>query len=214
MGYLIGAAVFAAAAGYFTAKWALGELAARERRRKLRAAAGLPMGTPLPSSGMGIVFRIRERRERKKVCLEIERNVPQMIDAIALGMRAGLSFESSLRLYAFRFDDELALACRRACLEWESGLVGRDEALRSIAEDYGIASLSRFISNVLRALKFGSPMGRMLETLADESRSCYRAKMEEIVAKAPVKMLMPTAALILPAMLILMMGPIALELLG
>ena len=36
----------------------------------------------------------------------------------------------------------------------------------------------------------------------------YRAKMEEKVAKAPVKMLVPTAVLILPAMLIVVMAPV------
>ena len=54
-------------------------------------------------------------------------------------------------------------------------------------------------------------MGRMLEVLAAEVRATYRADMEEAVAKAPVKMLVPTAALILPAMLIVVMAPVLLE---
>lgn len=72
----------------------------------------------------------------------------------------------------------------------------------------GVASLERFASNVVRCLRFGSPMNRMLEALASEARGCYRAKMEEKVAKAPVKMLVPTAVLILPAMLIVVMAPV------
>ena len=140
--------------------------------------------------------------------------VPEMLDAISLGMRSGLSFESAMRLYGSRFDDRLALACRSACQSWESGLVERDEALRAIAEQFDVPSLSRFVANAQRALKYGSPMGRMLEVLSNEARSCYRAKMEERVAKAPVKMLTPTAGLILPAMLIMMMGPVVLELIG
>ena len=38
--------------------------------------------------------------------------------------------------------------------------------------------------------------------------------LEERVAKAPVKMMLPTGTLILPAMLLLVMGPILLELAG
>lgn len=38
------------------------------------------------------------------------------------------------------------------------------------------------------------------------------ARLEERVAKAPVKMMMPTGALILPAMLLLVLGPVLLEL--
>lgn len=150
-------------------------------------------------------------KEEALAKLAIERHVPEMVDAVALGMRAGLSFESAFALYCDRFDDELAAACRRACLSWESGLVSRDEALGRLAQDMDVSSLTTFVNNVMRCLRFGSPMSRMFEIMASEARSCYRAKMEEMVAKAPVKMLVPTAALILPAMLIVVMGPLLLE---
>lgn len=213
MGVLIAAAVLAALAGFALARWAMRELEDARRRRSLREEAGLA-GEASAGLRPAAVSRIRGKRERERVQLDVERHVPEMLDAIALGMRSGLSFESALRLYSFRFDDRLALACRRACQSWESGLVERDEALRGVAEEFDVPSLSRFVANALRALRYGSPMGRMLEVLSSEARSCYRAKMEERVAKAPVKMLAPTAGLILPAMLIMMMGPVVLELIG
>lgn len=213
MGVLIAAAVLAALAGFALARWAMWELEDARRRRSLREEAGLA-GEASAGLRPAAVSRIRGKRERERVQLDVERHVPEMLDAIALGMRSGLSFESALRLYSFRFDDRLALACRRACQSWESGLVERDEALRGVAEEFDVPSLSRFVANALRALRYGSPMGRMLEVLSSEARSCYRAKMEERVAKAPVKMLAPTAGLILPAMLIMMMGPVVLELIG
>ena len=213
MGILIAAAVLAALAGFALARWAMQELEDARRRRSLREEAGLA-GEASAGLRPAAVSRIRGKRERERVQLDVERHVPEMLDAIALGMRSGLSFESALRLYSFRFDDRLALACRRACQSWESGLVERDEALRGVAEEFDVPSLSRFVANALRALRYGSPMGRMLEVLSSEARSCYRAKMEERVAKAPVKMLAPTAGLILPAMLIMMMGPVVLELIG
>lgn len=40
----------------------------------------------------------------------------------------------------------------------------------------------------------------------------HRAQVEERVAKAPVKMMVPTGTLILPAMLLLVLGPVLLEL--
>lgn len=174
-----------------------------ERARLMRVrgkASGLPSG-PLNA--------LRASKEDRS--LAIERDVPQMIDALALSMRAGLSFESAWRMYCFRFDDELALACRSACLSWESGLSTRDEALAELGRSCAVPSLERFVGNVTRCLHYGTPMTRMFEVLAAEARGCYRAKMEEKVARAPVKMLVPTAALILPAMLIFVMGPVMLE---
>lgn len=213
-GMLVAAVVFAVLSGICVARYAMQGREERRRRDAIRAEMGLASAEERVLGDTGPIGRLRARRERERLSLEVERHVPEMLDAVALGMRSGLSFESALKLYASRFDDELALSCRRACQEWESGLVERDDALKAMADRYDVASLSRFVSNVVRALRFGSPMGRMLKALSDEARSCYRARMEERVAKAPVKMLAPTAGLILPAMLILMMGPVALELVG
>ena len=55
-------------------------------------------------------------------------------------------------------------------------------------------------------------MSDSLSLLAVEARAIRKAKLEERVAKAPVKMLLPVGTLILPAMLILVMGPIMLDL--
>lgn len=171
------------------------------RRKRARSASGV---LPWESEGR----RVLSHRQKAAYELALERHAPEMIDALALGMRAGMSFERAFRSYCFRFDDELALLCRQACLKWESGLVSRDDALLELGMRSGVASLERFASNVVRCLRFGSPMNRMLEALASEARGCYRAKMEEKVAKVPVKMLVPTAVLILPAMLIVVMAPV------
>ncbi len=209
---MVSAIACAAAAGFFVARWLVGVHI--QIRRRVRVRETVVSGVSVQSGFKGLLGRLCTRCQQERQKLVIERHVPEMLDAVALGMRSGLSFESAFKLYGSRFDDELALACRRACQSWESGLVGRDEALRKLAEEFDVPSLTRFVSNMLRALRFGSPIGRILESLASETRSCYRAKMEERVAKTPVKMLMPTAALILPAMLIMMMGPVVLEFMG
>ena len=52
------------------------------------------------------------------------------------------------------------------------------------------------------------------EGAALEAGSGYKARRQEAVAKAPVKMMVPTGVLILPAMLMLVLGPVLLELAG
>lgn len=202
--FLGAAAVFAVVAGASLWAWASDRMASSARRRRAQQAAGfVGLARARP--------RAREsRRAKEERALALERHVPEMVDALGLGMRAGMSFERAFRSYCFRFDDELAALCRQACLKWESGLVSRDAALLELGTLSGVPSLERFASNAVRCLRFGSPMNRMLDSLASEARSCYRAKMEEKVAKAPVKMLVPTAVLILPAMLIVVMGPVLL----
>ena len=74
--------------------------------------------------------------------------------------------------------------------------------------------LARVIENIVRSLRFGATMADNLEDAAREARSGYKARRQEAVAKAPVKMVVPTGVLILPAMLMLVLGPVLLELAG
>ncbi len=136
----------------------------------------------------------------------------EMLEVVALGLRSGLSFDRSFELYGIHFDTALANACEAAQRSWSVGLVTRDEALRALAGSYASPRLSRVVENIVRSLRFGSSMAESLEAAASEARVEHRAHLEETVAKAPVKMMVPTGALILPAMLLLVLGPVLLEL--
>lgn len=214
MNAMAAAAMLSAAfSGFWLSLWLLAKRDEERRRKRARQVLGrLDEASPLGRlPGFALAARLRARRRAALRKADIERHLPEMVDALSLGMGAGLSFESAFKLYCSRFDDPLAKACNEACKSWESGLVSREDALKALADREGVAILDRFVANVLRCLRFGSPMTRVLEVLANEARSCYRARMEEKVAKAPVKMLMPTTALILPAMLILVMAPVLLD---
>ena len=153
------------------------------------------------------------RGEQQRIQASYERDLPACLEVVALGMQAGMSFDQAFALYTERFDTLLAAHCGASLSVWQKGLKSRDEGLRELAEKIGTASFKHFSSSVLRALRFGSPMTPLLLALAAEARKEYRAQRQELVAKAPIKMLLPTGVLILPAMLLLVMGPILLDLL-
>lgn len=152
------------------------------------------------------------RRRQTQRAQEMERHLPEMLDVLALGMRSGLSFDRSLLLYTQHFDTMLAQELFLAQQQWTHGLARREDALRKVAASYDSALLRRVIENMVRSLRFGSSLTESLEATSREARAGYRARKQEQVAKAPVKMMVPTGALILPAMLILVLGPVLLEL--
>lgn len=170
----------------------------------LLALAGAALGYSAP------VWALR-RLERRRA-LELERGLPEMLEVVALGLRSGLSFDRSLRLYGEHFPSSFAQACASAQSSWSLGLRTREEALRDLSRSYRSDQLERTVERIVRSLRFGSALAPDLEAAAAEARSRHRAQVEERVAKAPVKMMVPTGALILPAMLILVLGPILLEL--
>lgn len=142
----------------------------------------------------------------------LERELSEMLEVVALGVRSGLSFDRSLELYAAHFDTAFSRECASAQRAWAMGLMTREEALRDLAGSYDSPLLSRVVAGIVRSLRFGSSLADQLESAAAASRADHRAHVEEKVAKAPVKMMVPTGTLILPAMLLLVLGPVLLEL--
>lgn len=158
-------------------------------------------------------FMSLKRRSRERA-MTAELHLSEMLEVVALGLRSGMTFDRSFALYGAFFNNEFALSCVRAHRRWSLGLVSRDEALRDLAESYDCEQLSRVVDSILRSLRFGSALAGILEEASSQSRASYRARLEEKVAKAPVKMMLPTGTLILPAMLLMVMGPVLLELAG
>lgn len=166
--------------------------------------AGIILGLYLP------VWALKqENLERTN---NLEKCLPEMLEVVALGLRSGLTFDRSLLIYTHHFNNQFANECRFAQQKWESGICLRDEALRNLANTYNSHLFSRVVENIIRSIRFGSSLVESLEEAAVESRNLFRSKQEEIVAKAPVKMMIPTGTLILPAMLMMILGPVLLEL--
>lgn len=142
----------------------------------------------------------------------LERHLSQALEVICLGLRSGLSFDYSLQLYCDCFDGVLARELSLARREWQAGLRSREEVLRDVSSTYDSSIFSRVVDNIVRSTRFGSPLAENLEMLAAEARKSHRASVEERVMKAPVKMMLPVGMLILPSMLILVLGPVLLDL--
>ena len=200
----------------------------KQARRRLGAIRRVDRDTDMPETtgraekDVGILAQLIrhlpgsflfKRREKKRLIVSYERDLPACLEVIALGMQSGMGFDQAFSLYTERFDTALARCCRESLAIWQKGLKSREEGMRELADRIDTPAFRHFISSVLRALHFGAPMTKMLMDLALEARKEYRAKRQEMVAKAPVKMLLPTGILILPAMLLLVMGPIILDLL-
>lgn len=152
-----------------------------------------------------------DKRAKTQLLQACNEELDVMADIVAMGVKAGLSFDAALELYCSKFDCELSRLMHGAYLQWTSGMASREKALSDLASQLGSASLRRFNETVVQAIRFGSPLADMLIGFAEEARRERHVAIERQVAKAPVKMLVPTGTCILPAMLILVMGPVLLQ---
>lgn len=157
-------------------------------------------------------WAVKQLKRDRGICAD--RHLSEMLEVVALGLRSGMTFDRAFALYGAFFDNEFAQECARAYRKWSLGLCTREEALHHLAASFDCVQLSRIVDTILRSLRFGSSVTELLEEAAAQSRATYQTELEERVAKAPVKMMLPTGVLILPAMLLLVMGPVLLELIG
>lgn len=191
-------AAFAAGAGALAGATLSNELA-------LIACAG--------GAAWGALCLPRAVRKAERIrAVRLERDLSEMLETVSLGLRSGLAFDRSFELYGEHFDSIFARECAAARRAWTFGLATREDALRTLAATYDSPLLARVVESTVRALRFGSSLAETLESAAGEARAVHRAQVEERVAKAPVKMMVPTGTLILPAMLLLVLGPVLLEL--
>ncbi|MEG0477094.1 MAG: type II secretion system F family protein [Raoultibacter sp.] len=197
----------------------------RVTRRKLGVAAlvlggivGLSLsnelGCVLGVCGLAWGYSAPARALKQEGALRVaglESHLSEMIEVVSLGLRSGLSFDNAFQLYHTHFKTGLGAAAALAQQRWVMGLSTREEALRALAGQYDSALFTRVIENIIRSLRFGSSLAQSLEVTSVEARAVYKARREEAVAKAPIKMMIPTGTLILPAMLLLVLGPVLLD---
>jgi tight adherence protein C len=157
--------------------------------------------------GIGIMFPSawlnRKVQERKDAIL---RDLPDVLDLLAISVEAGVGFEGALEVVCTHFDSPLAQEFSRTLKEMELGLPRR-EALQNLKRRTEVPDLSNFVLALTQADALGMPIGRVLHTQAREMRIKRRQWAREKAGKLPVKILFPLVVFIFPAVLVVILGP-------
>ena len=140
-----------------------------------------------------------------------EKHLSEMLEVLSLGLKSGLTFDVSFKLYASNFSVPFARDCLRAYESWAYGMQSRSQALQALSAAYCSQELQRVIASIIRSLHLGNALAATLHYESSVCREKRCLQLEKVVLKAPIKMMIPTGALILPAMLILIMAPMFLS---
>jgi Flp pilus assembly protein TadB len=133
------------------------------------------------------------------------------LDAVVVGLEAGLTFERALAALVERAPLFGRMSDARRLLA--DLALGRSlpDALRHFGhggDDARVAAL------VVAATRFGAPLAELLVIQADALRTIDRRRAEADARRLPILMLFPLALTILPALLIVFLGPPLLSLLS
>jgi tight adherence protein C len=147
---------------------------------------------------------IRTRGQRR---LErIDRDLPELIDVLAVTVEAGMGFAGSFQLLVGRFDGPLGDELRLTTQEQTMGL-SSEVALENLLVRCDTPSMRSFVRSVRQGEELGVSIGSMLRNVATEARKRRRAQARERAQRAPLKLLFPLIFLIFPAMLMVIMFP-------
>jgi tight adherence protein C len=143
---------------------------------------------------------------RKKRQARIRRALPDMMDMLSISVQAGLGFDMALVKLVRNTSGPLAEEFGRMLNEVQAGGSRRD-ALRHLGDRTEIAELDNFITAMVQADVFGVSVSGILQSQSLELRKKRRQMVEERAQKAPVKMVFPTIFCMLPATLLVVLGP-------
>ena len=149
--------------------------------------------------------RARSRLER------IDEGLPELVDLLVVTVEAGMGLAGSLQLAAARSSGPLGDELRLAMQEQSMGLP-TDEALANILARSDSPAMRSFVRSLRQGEALGVSIGQIMRGLAVEMRKRRRAAAEERAQKAPVKMLFPLVALIVPALFIVLLTPAVISL--
>jgi len=129
---------------------------------------------------------------------------------MTITVEAGVAFEASMVRAAQSQTGPLAEELTRTMQEMQVG-VPRVKALRDLAARCDVEDLTTFVAAVVQAERYGVPITRVLRVQSAELREKRRQRAEEAAMKIPAKVILPLAVCILPAMMLLVVGPAILQ---
>jgi tight adherence protein C len=166
---------------------------------------GLLFGIPAAVLGFYLPDLLLQSRIDKRQ-KEVRKAMPDALDLLTICVEAGLGFDGAMARVYENWDNELGRSFGRVVREIQLGKLRR-EALRDMADRLGIAEMTSFVAAVIQSEQLGVSMAQVLRIQSDQMRIRRRQLAEEEAHKAPLKMLLPMAFFIFPALCIVLMAP-------
>jgi tight adherence protein C len=151
---------------------------------------------------------IRNAGEKRQA--RLRKGLPDALDMLTVCVEAGLGFDSALARVARQLDGPIAAECARVLQEMQIGK-SRSEALRAMADRSAVPELRTFVSALVQSAELGISVGNVLREQAKEMRLKRRQWAEERAQKLPVKIIFPLIMCLLPAMFVVVLGPVAIN---
>lgn len=143
----------------------------------------------------------------------ISKAFPDALDLLVVCVEAGMGLDSAIR----RVGKEMTLSCRELSdefnflnLELRAGK-SRQAALRNLARRTDVEDVNSLVTLLIQTDRFGTSIAQALRVFSESFRTSRYQRAEEFAAKIGTKLIFPLVLFIFPSMLIVMLGPVAIQ---
>ena len=148
--------------------------------------------------------RIQERQK------QIGRALPFIIDLLALSTEAGLDFVGAIgKVVEKATPGPLVEEFSQLLKEMKIG-ASRSASMREMAARINMQEMNSFVAILVSADQMGASIGKILRQQSEQMRVDRMLKAEKAGAAAASKVLLPLVLFILPAVMLMIMGPFGL----
>lgn len=158
-----------------------------------------------------VLLRLEGRRQEK-----IRRSLPDALDLLVVCVEAGISLDAALLRVAkdlMYVHPELAKELLVVSRKTNAGMT-REDALRGLWDRTGVEEVRALVASLVQSEKWGSSSARVLRVSAQTLRRKRRHAAERRAATAPLKMIVPMALFIFPALFVVILGPAVIQIVG
>ena len=174
---------------------------ARQPRDLADDHGGAAVGAFLPG------YYLNKRAKNRQI--DIGRQLSDVLDLLVVCVEAGLGLLEAIKIVGDETKaQELVIGYElsQVAAEVNSG-ASLGQALRSLADRSGVADIKPLAATLIQSEQLGAAIGPALRAISDSIRSRRRLYAEEAAQKTTIKILFPLVLMILPAMLLIIIGP-------
>lgn len=163
--------------------------------------------------GLTLPLLYRRNRADRRI-IRLGKGWPDFLDLLALTVGAGLTLQTALMrirvLLAQKWPD---LANELTVLTAELTYFGeRTRALQNLSRRCHLPEVDDLVTALVQAEKKGLPLNDLLTAMARDQRRKRRMEIEKKAASLPAKLTVPMILFFLPALLIVILAPVAFRL--
>lgn len=144
----------------------------------------------------------------------IEAGLPEALELMVVAVEAGLALEDAINHVVAELQrsrpalaEELDLTSADLKI-----LPSRDIALANLAKRVDVPSVRSLVTTLSQTMRYGTPLVQALRTVATQLRNDALIKLEENANRLPALLTVPMMIFILPAIFLVIGGPVALRL--